>query len=237
MRLKYTLVILIFFLQACSLNGLFPTNAPSPTATTFITYTPIDTPTETQTPLPTASATIVHIPTLDPNGPTPTFPVIAIFTAEGASSPVPFPTAVGPGPGFDSVKVSESKVYWGGCKHNQTVITAEVQDPEEVTFVYIFTRVKAADKEDYTPWTNGNVMYNNGGGIFTYIMVGSEVEGHNHYLRSWVHFQLVATNLKGEEVGRSRIFTDMISLFPCLCLDPTTGCPPTIPAPTRTPKP
>jgi len=43
-----------------------------------------------------------------------------------------------------------------------------------------------------------------------------------------VYFQLIATDVAGEEVARSRIFTDMISLFPCMCLDPTTGCPPTV---------
>lgn len=229
MRKLPAVLLLVFLLQACTLNDMFllPAEAPAPTLTPFITYTPLNTAGPTNTLIPSPSPTIVRIPTQDPNQPFATFPPIPIFTAEGAASSVPFPTAIGPGAGFDKVTVSESKVYWGGCKHNAATIMATVDEPDEVTSVVIFTRVKSVEKEDYTPWTSGNVMYNNGNGVFTYRMIGSEVEGHNHYLRSWVYFQLVATDIKGNEIGRTRIFTDMISLFPCLCLDPTTGCPPT----------
>ncbi|MCQ3937268.1 MAG: hypothetical protein DPW18_09500 [Chloroflexi bacterium] len=228
---KFSVVLaLAFLLQACSLGDVFfpPAATPVPSLTPFITYTPIDTPGPTKTPIPSPSPTIIRIPTQDPNVTPATFAPIPIIvdgnTATAAASSTPFK----PGAGFDSVTVSASKIYWGGCKHNEATITAVVNDPEEVTSVIIFTRVKSAEKEDSTPWTSGNVMLDHGNGTFTYRMIGSEVEGHNHYLRSWVHFQLVATNVEGEEVGRTRVFTDMISLFPCLCLDPTTGCPPTV---------
>lgn len=236
MRKLFNVLVLAFFLQACSLNDVFfvPVAEPSPTLTPFITYTPIDTPGPTRTPIPSPSPTIVRIPTQDPNQPLVTVPAVPIFTAEGASSPVPFPTVSGPGAGFDTVTVSENKIYWGGCKHNEATITATVDDADEVASVIIFTRVKSETEEDYTPWTSGNVMLNNGNGVFSYRMIGSEVEGHNHYLRSVVYFQLVATDFDGNEIGRTKIFTDQISMFPCLCLDPTTGCPPTV-APTKKP--
>ena len=225
MRKLSLVMVLTIFLQACSMGDIFflpATITPIPSPTTFITYTPVNTPGPTNTATLFAP-TIVRIPTYDPNQ-----PAVPIYTAEGAPSALPFPTPEGPGAGFDSISVSESRIYWGGCKHNYAVITAEVDDPDEVISVVIFTRVKAENEEDYTPWTSGNVMYNNGGGVFSYKMIASEVEGHNHYLRSQVFFQLVATDIKGNEIGRSKIFTDKISMFPCLCLDPTTGCPPTV---------
>jgi len=230
MRTLTVMLVSAFLLQACSLNDVFfmPANTPIPTQTIFITYTPINTAGPTRTPIPSPSPTIVRIPTQDFNVTPATFEPIPIIIDGNTATPVATSTAYTPGAGFDSIKVSESKIYWGGCKHNEATITATVDDPDEVASVIIFTRVKSAEEEDSTPWTSGNVMYNNGNGLFTYRMIGSEVEGHNHYLRSWVYFQLIATDVTGEEVARSRIFTDMISLFPCMCLDPTTGCPPTV---------
>lgn len=236
MRKYYLLLAMTLLVQACTMNDLFFLPTPAPTNTPFVTLTPLDTPVATNTHTPLPSPTIVRFPTLDPNQPTPTFVSIPIFTAEGASSQVPIPTPEGPGVGFEEVKVSDSRLYWGGCKFNKLTISATVSDPEEVIAVYIFTRVKSLEEEDYTPWTKGAPLFNNGDGLFTHRMVGSQVYGHDHYLKSWVYFQLVAIDKKGEEVGRTKVFTDQIMLSPCMCLDPSTGCPPTaIPRPTKTP--
>jgi hypothetical protein len=89
-------------------------------------------------------------------------------------------------------------------------------DREEVLSVVIFVRVRSAKKEDYTPWTTGDVMSDHRDGTYTYLLRGSAIEGHNHYRDSWVIFQLVATNNKGEEVGRTQIYTGSIALSPCM---------------------
>jgi hypothetical protein len=104
-------------------------------------------------------------------------------------------------------------------------IRTEVEDPDEVFSVIIFVRTKDIQEEDYTPWTSGAIMLNRGQGEFTYNMVGSEVYGHDHYLRSWVYFQLVATNIEGEEIGRTRVYEKAFDMYPCPCLTPLTGCP------------
>lgn len=210
------------FLQACGVVP--PANPPEPTSTIFITYTPIDTPTSTLTPLPTATATIIRIPTQDPNA---TFAPIPIFIGDvTATLPISIaPTSSKPGPGFVKVTYSPNHIYWGGCEANQAVITAEVEDPDNVNGVIIFMRVKSATDEDYTPWTSGNIMYNNRDGTFTYIAVGSEIEGHNHYKKGFVYFQLVAVDDDGKEIGRTKIYENAFSLSPCPCLTPITGCP------------
>ncbi len=102
-------------------------------------------------------------------------------------------------------------------------------DPEEVASVVIFVQVKSAEDEDYTPWTSGDVMYNYFDGTFSYTLQATEINGHNHYKKSWVRMQLVATNIKGEEVGRTRIIPELASLEPCMCYEPLKGCP--IPTP------
>jgi hypothetical protein len=116
-------------------------------------------------------------------------------------------------------------------------ITAEVEDPEEVFSVILFVRVKDFKEEDYTPWTSGEIMQDRGQGIFTRKLVGSKIKGHDHYLKSWVYFQLVATNIEGEEIGRTRVFEKAFDMYPCPCLTPLTGCPLFTPRPTKTPTP
>ena len=100
-----------------------------------------------------------------------------------------------------------------------------MEDPEEVISVVIFVQVKSMKKEDYTPWTTGDVMFNHRDGTFSYTLIGSKIEGHNHYRNSWVRFQLVATDDKGEEIGRTQIYTEVIDLSPCMCYEPLKGCP------------
>jgi hypothetical protein len=225
MRKIVFLLLITILLQSC---GVAPvTNTPQPTSTIFVTYTLIDTPTSTFTPVPSASPTIVKIPTQDPNLPFPTFPPIPIFIGDVTATPVIITTATisKPGPGFVSVDYSPTNIYWGGCEGNQAVIKAEVEDPENVNGVIIFMRVKDFFEEDYTPWTSGNIMYNNQDGTFTYIAIGSEIEGHNNYKKSAIYFQLVAVDDEGKEVGRTRIYEGVITMSPCPCLTPITGCP------------
>ncbi len=232
MRRTYVVIMLAVFLQACSMQDVLflpSVGDPVPTATPFLTFTPIDTAAPTDTPLPTATATIVRIPTWDPDLPTATFAPIPIFVGMDTATPAIPPTPVRPGPGFASVSVSENRIFWGSCTPNRTVISVTVEDPHEVVSVVIFVRVQSAERDDSTPWTTGDVMFDHKDGTFTYLLRANEVNGHNHYKASWVVFQLVATDVRGEEVGRTRIYPTAIDMSPCPCLTPLTGCP--IPTP------
>jgi len=236
MRRYYILLILAIFIQACSgipfRDGLFPpTDTPLPTSTATVTFTPSITPTATITPTITPSPTIVHFPTQDPNLPTETFVPIPIFSGENTITPVPTATTFRPGPGFLSVEISESKMFWGICKPNKSKVTTKVEDPDAVASVVIFVQVKSAVEEDYTPWTTGDVMFNNRDGTFSYILQATEIEGHNHYKNSWVNMQLVATDDDGKEIGRTRIYTELVAMSPCMCLEPLKGCPIVTPKP------
>lgn len=223
MRRVFVLLLLGFLAQSCSnlplVGELFPstvTPSPEPTPTRTVRPTTTLTPTPTRTHTPTA--TVVRIPTQDFNQPTATFPPIPIIVPGETLGPggLGNPSKQDPGVGFLSVTVSPNKVFWGTCKNNKAYITAAVLEPEDVASVVIFVRVKSAKKEDYTPWTTGDAMHNHLDGQFSYTLLGSAIEGHNHYKDSWVFFQLVATGWNGEEVGRTPIYRESISLSPCM---------------------
>lgn len=220
---KFFLALTAFLVVGCSLaEAEPPPAAPQPTFTPFITLTPINTPADTATATLQPTSTIVKISTWDPFQPTSTPPLVSF----GDDNPIPTATSSKPGAGFASVSYSpNNNVFWGGCKPNSVRIVAEVDDPEDVASVVYFLRVKNFDKDDYTPWDNGNVMYNRGGGKFVVTILGTDIYGYNHYKHSWVYFQLVATNFEGEEVGRTRIYEKAFDMRPCPCLTPLTGCP------------
>lgn len=230
MRIRNILVALAFLLQACSMNDFLPsTRTPEATATPFITLTPIDTPTQSRTPKPTPSATIVKIPTQDPNQPTFTpFALPPIIIDGQTATPIFTPTPSRPGPGFFSVTIAPPRIYWGGCTPNKSTVITVVEDPDEVFSVLMFVRVKDLHEEDYTPWSKGIVMFDLEDGSFTHTLVGSQIHGHNHYKDSVVQFQLVATNLAGEVIGRTKIYENAVVMSPCMCLEPLKGCIPTL---------
>jgi hypothetical protein len=216
-------LLVVILLQSC---GASAENTPEPTPTTLVTFTPTNTAEPTFTSVPSASPTIIRLPTQDFNA-TPTIIAIPIFvgsvTATLASNVLTPPE--GPGPGFADVTITPKKIFWGGCEQNKATINAEVEDQDLVAAVIIFTRVKDLKEEDYTPWTKGNIMFNNRDGTFTFIAIGSEIRGHNHYKDSWVYFQMVAVDDEGKEVGRTKVYEKAFSMSPCPCLTPVTGCP------------
>jgi hypothetical protein len=220
MRRFYLVLVLAILIQACAgmpFGGVSAsTNTPAPTATVTVTLTPLDTSTATITPSITPSPTIVHIPTWDPYQPSATFIPVPIYIGNDTATPVVTPTPMRPGPGFLSVQVSDSKIFWGSCQPNRTRIIAQLENPEDVFSVIIFVRVKSATKEDYTPWTTGNTMQKHSDGHFSYVLTANTTRGHNHYKNSWILFQLVATNDKGEAIGRTMIYTNAIALSPCM---------------------
>lgn len=219
--------ILFFLLQSC--NGIpFGNPEPAPSAsvpTASVSVTPFDTLTPSITPTITPSPTIIRIPTQDPNQPTPTFEPIPIFIGKYTATPdiVVLPTPIGPGLGFLSVEMTEKTLYWGVCKPNKARIIAKVENPEAVFSVIIFVQVKDYYSEDYTPWTSGNTMQNHWNGTFTYWQQANTTEGHNHYKKSWIRFQLVATNDFGEVIGRTKVFANEITMSPCMGLNPLQG--------------
>jgi len=214
-----------FLLQACSPPA---TVAPSPTIEPTLTPTATVLPTVTSTPTITPSPTIVKIPTVDYNS-TPTPPGYVYssptpFPWVSTSTPIPTATPSTPGEGFEWVRTSDFKLYWGICRSNKVSVSAMVSYPDDVYSVTLFVRFRRATAQIFTPWSKGLGMEPTGAeGIWSQNLYGSSIDNHILWRRGWVWYQLVAVGKNNLEVGRTRIFMDMLRLEPCMCMTPPCG--------------
>ena len=210
MRKSVILIMAIFFLQACA--GLEPFSKPAPTATRTPSPTASEaatitlTPTHTITPTPRNTATLVDAyPTYTP----------VILVSAGPPTAAFSPTPIYPTGGFESVKLSEKRIYWGICKPHKVDMLIKVQYPEEVNRVYLFFRLESVKKPgDTTPWT-GTVTDKGASGYFNYTLWANHIPERRNYLKAWVHFQFVAEDKDQIIIGRTRIYTRDLTLEPC----------------------
>jgi hypothetical protein len=222
MRKLGILSMIAYLLISCSIPGIntAPTNPP-PQETSAVAGTPTRTATITPTqPTPTYTST----PTLA--GITPTRTLFGTrATLTGTFTPLPLfidtatPlilfTADTPGEGFKWVEIEGNEIFWGICKPGVVRIIAEVAEPDEVYNVVIFVRLMDGESTDTTPWSKGAAMNNRRDGTFTYYLNADTISEKSAYRRAWVFFQLVATDLPGNIIGRTKVYTNALTLRPC----------------------
>lgn len=208
------ITMIALFVGACSFTG-------GVSATEMPTGTPTASPTRTNTPTLTATSTPRNTPTdvgymltQTALAPIKLLPGVLTATPIPTVTGIPLPTPSSPGEGFESVVVSETKLFWGICKPRKATMTITVLHPEEVTTVYLFFRLKSAKKEDTTPWS-GTVTDNNGNGTFTYTLYANLIPHRKDYMKAWFQYQFVAENEKEIVVGRTRIYEKSLTLEPC----------------------
>jgi hypothetical protein len=219
MSKRILLLTLTVCMSACAaLDRVVPTGSaprPSPTMAPGSTQAASETPT-------VGTATYTSTPTAINVIPTRTgtiTPATATFT------PLPLildtPTVLllvtedSPGEGFNSLSISGNEIYWGICKHGSVKITAEVTEPDEVYSVVLFVRLMDTESPDTTPWSKGAAMDNPDYGVFTYLLRANSVPERKAYMKAWVFYQLVATDLEGKAIGRTRVFTNSLVIGPC----------------------
>ncbi len=223
---RWTILVfltLLFFLPSC-----LPASKPaSPTETSLPTLTPTypPTPTITFTPTLTATPTIIKIPTVDYNL-TPTPPGFIFLTPTPfpwipTSTPLPTATPATAGEGFDWVKISDQILYWGSCRGSKIKVSAKVIYPQDVVSMTLFVRLRRDKAKIFTPWSKGLGMEPTGvEGVWAQDLHGVSIDNHELWRRGWVWYQVVAVGENGVEVARSRVFTDVLKLEPCMCLTP-----------------
>ncbi len=193
--------------QPIATETLIPSNTPLPTNTP---QPPIP-PTYTSTPtLIGAAATFTPI-----DAGTQTALFIATYTATPTmTSPAPASSASPDlsGTGFDSVALSTDQFYSGSCEPGTATVTAQVSDPSTVLSVVLFVRFRNKSSGILTGWDHGSSMDSQGGGAFTYTLNGSKM---GMYADVWVEYQLIGTDSKAQNVARSPVFSDSLSLSPC----------------------
>jgi hypothetical protein len=214
MRRFSFIMMLALFVGACSSAGsVFATVTSTGTPTVSPTHTSTLTPTATSTPRNTPTD-ITDMLTQTALAPVQLLPGVHTATPIPTVTGMPLPTPSSPGEGFESVVVSETKLFWGICKPRKATMTVTVLHPEEVTTVYLFFRLKSAKKEDTTPWS-GTVTDNNGNGTFTYTLYANMIPHRKDYMKAWFQYQFVAENEKEVVVGRTRIYEKSLTLEPC----------------------
>ena len=207
MRKPVLIIFTMLLLQACSaLDFSPPTNTQIPSSTVTNTPTRTLTPTRTATPTPRDTVT--------PIGAVPTFTPFILVSAD---APIPdfIATPDFPIGGFESVSITQGKIFYGSCKQNYTKITVKVENPVEVDIVYLFFRLESGKRPgDTTPWT-GTVTDNDGGGVFLYTLRANNIPERKNFIKAWVHYQFVAADEDKNILGRSQIYTRNLLLEPC----------------------
>ena len=204
MRKHIFSIITMLFLQACS--GLVPLDTPVPSSTATNTPTTTSTPTRTATPTPRDTVT--------PIGVLPTFTSFVLVSPEAPLldlTPVPF-VPIG---GFESVSLTQSKIFYGSCKPNYTSMTIQVDDPTAVQIVYLFFRIESGKKPGDTTRWYGTVTDRAGEGVFRYTLRANHIPERKNFSRAWVNYQFVSADEDKNIIGRSQIFTRTLALAPC----------------------
>lgn len=204
---------------SCSFGQFFPMTvdddpAPSPPTATFTpppTRTP-DPPTLTFTPTPTfipldlkATATSPALQTVTP---------LALFTPNTLTATMQMK-------GFLSVGVSPQEFYKGrNCEPNSVKFIAQVVDPIASAHVLLFVRFRSVQTGNAANWTS-IPMRTIGAGTYIHDLTSDQIAGEALYRNAWVEYQLVITNDRGREIGRTGIFRERLLALECVSASPT----------------
>lgn len=219
---KILTLILCLTLTACSaippeLISLLITPTIPPTKMVTPTRTPTITPT-----LPTPTFTLT--PTLIGAKPTPTATVTSTIDLSATVTPTmatdtPGPTMTATATqkygGFASVFISVDQIYYGACEPNETVITASIQDVQNVTNMVAFFRLVDKVTLKATDWNPAMSMQDKSGGTYTLTLRATDLLDYQKYNDVWISYQLVGANKHGDPIARTQIVTNSITLMAC----------------------
>lgn len=219
-------------LSSCSMTMeqvfLIPTQTSAPTATNTIVPTENPTitatiPTPTFTITPTLAGQRTDTPTPDFTPTLPSVPPLVLFTPNTATPKVGMK-------GFVTAFTSGKEFFKDGiCEPTRVKFTAQAANPTGTAFVQLFVRFKSKQTGATSEWTSIK-MNNMGAGTFVYDLTAVEMKGEDSFRNSWVQYQFVATDSRINEIGRTDIFGDTLSVLECV----PTPVPLESPTPTAT---
>jgi hypothetical protein len=118
--------------------------------------------------------------------------------------------------GFVSVSVSANEFYrTAGCEPLLVNFKAQAGDAQNTAFVVLSVRFKSKQTGATGKWA-GITMEKSGVGTFTYDLVADDMKGLDLFKNAWVEYQLVATDSKTNEIGRTGIFKESLTLLDCV---------------------
>lgn len=223
MKKNSLLLIFALLLSACSMTlddilGRKPDVPPVPPASNTPTVAPTFTPT-VPSPTFTSTPTLVGLKTKTPTENS--TPTLLMLTQPGETL-LPTVTAVTLLPqvgmkGFVSVSVSDAVFYKGKeCLPVSVKFTAQVADAANVAFVVLFVRFKSKQTATTSEWTSIEMQRGPIPGFFIHDLVPLEMKAVDGFENAWVQYQLVATDANSNQLGRTDIFDERLSLLNCV---------------------
>ncbi len=226
-KIHLILSILALLVVACSTTSLLPAAAPTVSAPASLptethsapvilpTETPPFTSTSTTLITPTQSTPILtSSPAFTSTASTPneTMPPLTT-TVQAASTQTP---STPQGPAFASVAISATQMNWGDtCDTNSVTITAQASSAYNITSMLLFTRLQSLNGNVPTVWNKAVSMHNDGLGTFTYDISTEVIMHYQDYNQAWIQYQLVAYNMEQQEVARTKVYENNLTLARC----------------------
>lgn len=217
------LLIFIFLVSACSMSvDQLVGSQPTPLSASIFTNTPTIAPSATSTvpsPTFTTTPTMVGIKTktLVPEV-SPTYLILTPLDV----TPLPSSTPLVLVPqvkmtGFVSVSVSAEEFYKGKeCLPPSVTFTAHVSDAGGTAFVVLFVRFKSKQTGVTSEWTSIGMQTGGIPGIYKHELVPLEMKAVKYFENAWVQYQFVATDSNSNQVGRTDIFDERLTLLECV---------------------
>jgi len=231
-------LICVLLLSACSMTaneflGIQPTATIKPT---FFANTPTIAPTFTPTvPSPTFTVTPTMVGQKKKTA-TPEFtPTVLTVTPLGvtllpSTTPIVFVPQVAI-PGFVSISVSDEVFYKGkDCLPVSTKFNVKVADAGRVEHVLLFVRFKSKQTGVTSEWADSIEMQSNGvPGIYEHELITLEMKAVDAFENAWIQYQIVATDSDSNQLGKTDIFSERLTLLECvLTPTPTVSITPTV---------
>jgi len=146
----------------------------------------------------------------------PTNTTVSLTTVQPTSTSTSQIQPTPQGPVFESVMTSGTQIYWGrSCTANSVTFTAQVASGFDVASVYLFIRLQSQIRILPAPWNTPLTMHNAGLGTFTYDLAARGITHFDEFQLAWVQYQLVAENSQNQEVGRTQVYHNNLTISQC----------------------
>lgn len=217
MKKIFTFLAITVLSVSCSLGELIapPLETPLPSVTPANTDTPLPTSTPvTPTLTFTFTPTLMGLKTPTPADEITSTPVISVTPLAMLTLDTLTPTVQMKG--FFSVLVSPNEFFKGRkCEPASAKFIVQVDNPLGVAHVLLFVRFKSLTAERAGKWTS-IPMEAIGAGTYVHELYSDEMLEDAYFQTAWVQYQIVSTNARGRELGRTDIFKENLSMLQCV---------------------
>lgn len=225
---KTVILLLVITLSGCSAIPLdlsflasdtpVPTDTPQPTVTSF--------------PSQTATRDLFAVNTEAPSEVPPTLAPGVVPSRTPTLSPTPRPTITletldpilyTPSPNiFQFIQKSTTQIVWGSsCDGDRSIMfTATVTPVRRLRYVLLFIRLQDKYSGRGTEWGAGAIMKDNDQGKYFYKLELDQINDYDKFEDAWLQYQLVATTVGLNVLGRSVVDRTSVSVTHCSALYP-----------------